>query len=308
MEATMLSEKTKIGLKLFTPQRKHPDPKHTIPEKDKDLHGKVIVFTGGTNGIGRVSVNMLYKMGATVIVLGRNKSSEQELRGELTGDGKMIFELCDLASLDSVKACAEKIRDEHKVINVLVNCAGANQIDVKLTVDGFDQNWAINYFAPYLLTTILQDNITERIVNVTTDTGYIDRLDINNMYGNFATASRYADSKLSLNMFSIDLAERLKSRGVTVNYLLPGYIKSSLLRNLKGSQKIVQLLMNIMASPTEVGADRVVRLAISSEYGGKTGVYVSEDVIKEAHNEAQNADLRRQVAEITEKTLAKWLS
>jgi hypothetical protein len=45
-----ISAKTRILLKMFYPQRKTPDPRHAIPEADKDLTGKTIVFTGGTNG------------------------------------------------------------------------------------------------------------------------------------------------------------------------------------------------------------------------------------------------------------------
>ncbi len=305
----MTLEKMKIALQVFVPQRKVPDPKHAIPESDKNLKNKVIVFTGGTNGIGRVGVNMLYEMGATLIVLGRNKSQEQELLNELKGNGKLIFELCDLSSLDSVKACAEKIRDEHEKIDVLVNCAGVNQLqETNCTNDGFEYTWAVNYFAPYLLTTILQDNVTERIVNVTTDTAFIDEIDIENMYGNFMTKSRYFDSKLALNMFSNDLAEKLKDKKVTVNYILPGYIKSNLLRNLKGAQKVMQFFMNVMASPTEVGADRIVRLAISSEYNNVSGVYVFEDTIQPAHKDSEDVDRRNQVSDITKQALSKWLN
>lgn len=62
-----------------------------------------------------------------------------------------------------------------------------------------------------------------------------------------------------------------------------------------------------MASPTEVGADRVVRLAISSEFEGVTGTYLAEDIIKPAHQEAQIISKRKHIERITRKALAKWL-
>lgn len=65
----LISEKTRILLNLFLPQRKEPNPKHAIPEKDKNLNGKIIVFTGGTDGMGRVAVDMLYDMGAHLVLL-----------------------------------------------------------------------------------------------------------------------------------------------------------------------------------------------------------------------------------------------
>ena len=110
-----------------------------------------------------------------------------------------------------------------------------------------------------------------------------------------------------MNMFSIDLAQKLEGTGVTVNHLCPGYIKSNLLSNLEGAAKMMQFFMQVMASPTEVGADRIVRLAVSSEFKNRTGTYVNEDKIKVHHPESQIAAKREQLKQISENALAKWL-
>lgn len=81
----LASNKTRILLNLFVPQRRKPNTKHAIQEKDKDLSGKTIVFTGGTDGIGRVAVEMLYKMGANIVLLARNKTKGEDVIREPAG-------------------------------------------------------------------------------------------------------------------------------------------------------------------------------------------------------------------------------
>lgn len=312
----LLNARTRILFNLFLPQRKKANPKYAISESDKNLPGQTIVFTGGTDGIGRVAVEMLYEMNANIVLLARNPKKAQHLIQELEltkRQGTIDFEICDLSSMKSVKDCAGRILKKYDKIDVLVNCAGINATNKAVSKEGFEMNWAINYFGPYLLTNLLLTRLKEsapaRIVNVTTNTDFLDKINFDDIekQSDFSTNDNYSASKLSLNMFSIDLAERLKDTGVTVNYLYPGYIKSNLLRHLKGGAKMMQFMMNIMASPTEVGADRIVRLAISSEYKEVTGVYVAEDQIMPPHSEAQIVSKREQLEQITAKALNRWL-
>lgn len=312
----LLNARTRILLNLFLPQRQKTDPKYAIPESDKNLSGQTIVFTGGTDGIGRVAVEMLYEMNANIVLLVRNPKKAQNVIQELEltkRQSAIDVEICDLAAMQSVKDCANRILKKYDKIDILVNCAGINSTNKAVSKEGFEMNWAINYFGPYLLTNLLlarlKESASARIVNVTTNTDFLDKINFDDIekQSDFATNDNYPASKLSLNMFSIGLAERLKGTGVTVNYLYPGYIKSNLLRHLKGGAKMMKFLMNIMASPTEVGADRIVRLAISSEYKEVTGVYVAEDQIMPPHSEAQIASKREKLEQITAKALNRWL-
>ncbi len=73
--------------------------RYAIPESDKDLSGKTIVFTGGTDGMGREAVEMLYEIGASVVLLGRNNPKGEAVVRELTaagGLGAVIIQVCDL--------------------------------------------------------------------------------------------------------------------------------------------------------------------------------------------------------------------
>lgn len=310
--------KSKLGilLNLFLPQRRKPNPNYAIPEKDKNLKGKTIVFTGGTDGMGRVAVEILYAMGAHVVILGRNKTKTENVISDIItagGTGSLNLQICDLSSMDSVKKCSERILAEYSKIDVLINNAGINITKPSFTSDGFETNWSINYLGAYLLTNLLlpkiQQSSPSRIVNLTTNTAFIGQIDFDDIESkpNFNTGDTYTQAKLSMEMFSIDLAKKLEGTGVTVNYLYPGYIKSNLLSNLEGTEKMMQFFMNVMASPTEVGADRIVRLAISSEYEDKTGTYVSEDKIIPPHKEVLIESKRNHLKKISDKALKQWL-
>ena len=312
----MASIGKQVGMVLntFIPQRRTPDPRHAIPESDRNLSGKTVVFTGGTDGMGRVAVEMLCNMGARVVLLGRNEAKGAAVVREIAaavGRGAVEFQLCDLASMASVRACAERVLAGHGRIDVLVNCAGANVPERIVTGEGFETTWAINYLGPFLLTTLLLERLKHsapaRIVNVSSETealGHIDFDDLQMEQG-FSTLKAYPQAKLALNAFTIDLARRLEGTGVTANCLNPGFISSNLLRDMQGVQGLFRYVMRVFASPPAVGADRIVRLAVSSDYQGVTGTYVSEDTITAPNPEAHDPAVQEKLMQVSESAVSR---
>lgn len=80
--------------------------------------------------------------------------------------GKIASYLCDLGSFADIRHFAEAVKAEHSTINVLINNAGVFENSKSLSKDGYEMTWAINVLAPFLLTSLLKDIITEHIVNV----------------------------------------------------------------------------------------------------------------------------------------------
>ena len=80
--------------------------------------------------------------------------------------GKIASYLCDLGSFADIRQFAEAVKAEHSTINVLINNAGVFENSKSLSKDGYEMTWAINVLAPFLLTSLLKDIITERIVNL----------------------------------------------------------------------------------------------------------------------------------------------
>lgn len=274
-----------------------------------DLKGKTVVFTGGTDGMGKAAVEKLAAMGATIMLLGRSKEKTMGVVSELnkTANAENTHYVhCDLASQESIRNAANTILDNCPRIDLLINCAGANFGERALTVDGHEMTWAVNHLAPVLLNLLLLDRIKEsspsRIVNLSSATeksGHIHFDDIQLEKG-WSTFKSYTQAKLAMNMCTIKMAKELEGSGVTVNALNPGFIKSNLLRNLKGWERMVGVpYMFFFASKAEVGADRILRVALSKEYENVSGQFVYEDAIRDPNPEALDDELVERVWNIS---------
>lgn len=254
----------------------------------RDLAGMTAVLTGGTDGMGRIAAMRLAEMKATVYLLGRDPEKTAgvvDALNRLAGEERAIAVACDLASLASVRACAASLLEACPRIDLLINCAGINTRQRTLTVDGYEMNWAVNYFGPFVLTALLLERIRAsapaRIVNLSSAmvrAGHIHFDDLQLTRG-WTTLKAYAQAKLATNMATVALARRLEGTGVTVNALNPGFIRTALLRDFRGAMRVWQLIMQWLASPTEVGAERILRVALAPEYEGVSGRFVDEDDI-----------------------------
>ena len=145
---------------------------------EDSLKGKTIVVTGATSGLGRILAEEIVKRNGRVIMASR---SMRNLR--LTRDAFLksyphsedLIEIThiDLAKHDSIENCAFKLKSRYGHIDYLVNNAGIfkprGKRDPKVTEDGIERQFQVNFLGPYLLTELLKDSITERngkVINI----------------------------------------------------------------------------------------------------------------------------------------------
>ncbi len=256
----------------------------------RDLAGKTVVFTGGTDGMGRVAAMRLVEMGATIRLAGRNPGKTAEAvaaLNEIAGEERAFAVACDLASLASVRACAAELLGACPRIDLLVNCAGINTRRRMLSPDGNELNWAVNFLGAQVLTALLLERIRAsapaRVVNVSSAMVRAGRIDFDDlqMTRDWTSGKAYAQAKLATNAATLALARQLEGEGegVTAHALNPGFIRTALLRDFRGPMRIWQWVMNWMASPPEVGAERIVRVALSPEYEAVSGQFIDEDTV-----------------------------
>ncbi|WP_196890244.1 SDR family oxidoreductase [Aureivirga sp. CE67] len=278
---------------------------------NKDLTGKTVVFTGGTDGMGKIAVSKLAKMGAQIFLLGRNREKATDVVNELNYLAKKqnsFYIPCDLSSQKSIRNAAKIILDNCLKIDYLINCAGMNAGERKVTEDGLEMTWAVNHLAPFLLNNLLLDRMISsapsKIVNLSSATeksGHIHLEDIH-LTKKWSTFRSYTQAKLAMNMCTRKLAKQLEGTGVTVNALNPGFIKTNLLRDLKGWESLVGIpYMFFFASKTEVGANRILNLALSEEFKNENGKYIYEEKIRDPNPEALDEELVNKVWELSKK-------
>ncbi len=224
-----------------------------------------ILVTGATDGIGLATARALAARGADVLVHGRNPAKVSRVAAELDCDGV----LGDFSSMAQVRTMAEAAK-EHGPIDVLLHNAGVWANERVLTEDGFELTMAVNHFAPFLLTHLLIDSITDggRVVTVSSIAQTRGRIHWDDMElsEGFSGFTAYCQSKLANVMFANALARRVKARGITSNSLHPGVIDTKLLRGG----------FDIPGAPVHTGADTSVYLALSPEVASKTGCWFDD--------------------------------
>lgn len=120
------------------------------------LDGVVIFITGCSSGLGVETARALHSTGATLFLTARDLSKARAALGpELADDLKVHLLKLDLDSLESVRQCAKSFLAQSDKLNILINNAGIRHVPFSKTKDGFEQHFAVNHLAHFLLTNLL---------------------------------------------------------------------------------------------------------------------------------------------------------
>ena len=267
-----------------------------------DMRGRRVVITGATTGIGKETARALAKMGADVVIVGRDPKKIEETVREIGGEGVR----CDFASLASVRAATGELLQRYQRIHVLVNNAGAVYMERSVTSDTHETTLQVNHLGPYLLTRKLLPAIERaasperaaRIVNVSSMVHTSARIDWDDLHcakASYAGLRVYGTTKLMNVMFTCALARRLAGKHVTVNCLHPGVIASGFGSNNKGWMGFgVKIVAPFLTTPAK-GARTNVFLASAPEVEHVTGKYFDErsrEVPSSALSRDENAQER----------------
>lgn len=258
-----------------------------------NMNGKICLVTGGTNGIGKSTAQELARMGASVVIVGRDaqKTSEvvQEIRAT-SGNTNVDSLLADLSSQQEVRRLAKDFQSKYSHLHILLNNAGAVFMQRQLSVDDIEMTFALNHLASFLLTKLLLDTIKAsvpaRIINVSSNAHTTGKIEFDNLQGERHYSPRvYENSKLANILFTMELARRLEGTGVTVNALHPGFTATGFARNNgKVMATMVSIFAPLVARSPAKGAETSIFLASSPSVEGLTGKYFYDSqVIAAAH-------------------------
>jgi retinol dehydrogenase-12 len=249
----------------------------------KNMHGKLCLVTGATAGIGKQTAFTLARMGAKVILVGRNPKKTEETAVEIrqkTGSGAVAYLLADFSDQQQIRALADQYKNRFARLDVLVNNHGALFLNRQETVDGLEMTFAVNHLGYFLLTNLLLDVIKAsapaRIAVVSSDGHVGQTLDFDDLQNerNYGGMRVYSQSKLANLYFTYELARRLAGTGVTVNAMHPGFVKTNIGANNFGAiGPIIKTIINLGAIKVEEGAAAVVYLVTSPDVEGVSGKY-----------------------------------
>ncbi len=246
------------------------------------MDGKVCLITGATRGIGLESAKALARMGATVVLVGRDAGRIQDALFDVraAAPGAQVDSLmADFHSLQSVRALAEAFKARYSRLDVLLNNAGLIIDQRGVTEDGFEATLGINHLAHFVLTHELRDLLVasapSRIINVSSEAHRAAKLDFEDLQAtrSYIPFRVYGNAKLANILFTKGLARRLQGTGVTANCLHPGVVATGFGHNTVGIfRHLVKLAAPFMTSAAK-GARTSIYLASSPEVAGVSGEY-----------------------------------
>ena len=249
----------------------------------RTMDGKTCLITGGSDGIGYAAAVALARLGAMVVIVGRNAEKTRAAVAGIrrrTGNPSVSFLLADLSSQREVRRLAAEVKEQLPRLDVLLNNAGAIFLSRRTSVEGIEMTFALNHLGYFLLTTLLLDLLAasapSRIINVSSSSHYEPRsLQLEDLprTGSGRAYRAYGRSKLCNVLFTYELARRLEGSRVTANALHPGLVRTSIARNNGILGRLANFFIGVRGVDAARGAETLVYLASSPEMEGVTGKF-----------------------------------
>jgi NAD(P)-dependent dehydrogenase (short-subunit alcohol dehydrogenase family) len=255
------------------------------------------LVTGGSSGIGLETARGLKTHFDVVGIVGRHAGRLAAAADELReGGGRVETFQADFASLRDVQKLADEVKTAFDSLSVLVNNAGVWHRDRTLTKDGYEETFAVNHLAHFLLTNELKELLVAgapaRVVHVSSSMHVRpkslewDDLMFEKRWRGFWV---YGHSKLANVLFSNELARRWEEAGITSNALNPGNVQSRITRNNVFLNALHRSPFARLVVMTEAdGAKAPLFVATAPELEGVSGRYF--DRLRESRGSRASRD------------------
>jgi NAD(P)-dependent dehydrogenase (short-subunit alcohol dehydrogenase family) len=273
------------------------------------MQDRICLITGGTSGIGKSTAQGLARLGATVVIVGRDAQKTRQVVTEIrsvSGNPNVDSLLADLSSQQAIRHLAAEFKRNYSQLHVLLNNAGGAFTTRQLSGDGIEMTFALNHLAYFLLTNLLLDTLEAsapaRIINVSSDAHARGKIEFDNLQGerSYSSFGPYGNSKLANILFTTELARRLDGTGVTVNALHPGLTSTGFGKNNPGLlMKIMGVVIPLIARSPEKGAATPIYLASSPEVQSITGKYFVDCKVTQPAPQAMDSDVAKKLWDVS---------
>ena len=261
-----------------------------------------IFITGATDGLGRALAERLAVAGATVLLHGRDQHRLDRAAAEIAdraGGSKPRTFVADLADLSQVRRLAGDVERAADRLDVFVSNAGVGSgqpdgHDRRVSADGYELRFAVNYLAGFLLTLqllpLLRQSAAARIINVASVGQQPLDFDDLMLERDYSGVRAYCQSKLAQIMSGFDLADRIPAAQVTVNSLHPAtFMPTKMVLAERGSS----------VDTLETGVAATERLTTDPALAGVTGRFFDRTREARANPQAYDRDARARLWQLS---------
>lgn len=245
---------------------------------------KICLVTGGSSGIGKAIAMGLARLDFKVFIIAKD---EEELNKscreitETTGNPEIVTFAVDLSSQTDIRKFTGLFKRQITHLDILINNAGVNLPDRRLTSEGIEYMFAVNHLAPFLLTNLLLDKLKAAeqalIINIASNGEKYALFDPGNLQGEkqFKGMKQYCITKLCNLMFSYELSRRLEHSEITCNAVHPGGVRTNIMKNYKPFSlpgMVWKILYPKLNKPEKV-ARSIINLITSGTFKDTNGGY-----------------------------------
>jgi NAD(P)-dependent dehydrogenase (short-subunit alcohol dehydrogenase family) len=247
---------------------------------------KTAIITGANGGMGSEITRAIAKAGYTTIMACRPTERAQKMYDKIKQEthADIVLLPLDLSSIESIFNFVEVIHKNYPQIDLLINNAGALYPKQKDLEGKWDYTIMVNYFGHYILTNKLLHSLRKgaKIVNVVSLTYRFGKIEPNFFKGRGHSwvhqVENYSDSKLALLYFSLDLAEKLAEKDITVNCSDPGIVGTKIIAmNNRFFDKICDIFARPFMKSPKSGAKTAVYLSLNEKVSNISGGYFKNE-------------------------------
>ena len=278
---------------------------------------KLAIITGAATGMGFEEAKAVAGKGFHTIMACHHPETAEEKRQEIvkaTGNEHVEVVGIDLADLSSVRRFADEIKARFQHLDLLMNNAGTLETGLHITQDNMERTVQVNYVGPYLLTRLLLPLMGEgsRIVNMVSLTYRVGRLDFPDFFrrgrkGSFWRIPIYSNTKLALTLFTFELAERLRNKGITVNAADPGIVSTDIIRMHNFIDPLTDIFFRPFIRTPRQGADTAIRLLLDEDKATQTGTFNRSNRIIDVGDKFLHHKQMHELWEKTDAIVSKYI-
>ncbi|MCB1217864.1 SDR family NAD(P)-dependent oxidoreductase [bacterium] len=268
-----------------------------------DLHGRLVLVTGASSGIGAETARALAARGAHVVMALRNMQKGEEVAAEIrksTGNEAVELLQLELGSLAAVRSAAAEFLSRHDRLDLLINNAGVMACPFGHTADGHEMQFGTNHLGHFLFTGLLLPALlrsgSARVVNLSSRGHRFSPVqfdDIGFEQRGYDKWLAYGQAKTANILHAVELDRRFAAQGLRAFAVHPGAIITELGRHMS-EQDIEQVMARIQDTDTLIksipmGAATSCYAATAPELDGLGGRYLADCQLAEINDDPASA-------------------